>query len=50
MLSSELGSAKWQKIKEAELPWWSSGCDSTLAVQETEVQSLVKELDPTCCD
>ena len=25
MLSSELGSVKWQKIKEAELPWWSSG-------------------------
>ena len=32
------------------LPWWSSGSDSVLSVQRVWVQSLVKELDPTCCN
>ena len=28
--------------------WWSSGRDSVLPMQGTWVQSLVRELDPTC--
>ena len=32
------------------LPWWSSGWDSVLPVQGSWVQSLVRELDPTCCN
>ena len=31
------------------LPWWSGGSDSTLPMQRAWVQSLVMELDPTCC-
>ena len=30
------------------LPWWSSGWDSTLQVQGSQVHTLVRELDPTC--
>ena len=30
------------------LPWWSSNKDSAHPMQGTWVQSLVKELDPTC--
>ena len=30
------------------LPWGSSGKDSTLPMQEAQVRSLVRELDPTC--
>ena len=32
------------------LLWWSSGWDSALPMQGTPVQSLVRELDPTCCN
>ena len=32
------------------LPWWSSGWDSLLPVQGARVRSLVRELDPTCCN
>ena len=28
-------------------PWWSSGKDSVLPMQESQVQSLIRELDPT---
>lgn len=28
-------------------PWWSSGQDSMLPMQRTQVQALVRELDPT---
>ena len=31
------------------LPWWPSVWDSELPMQGTQVQSLVRELDPTCC-
>ena len=31
-------------------PWWSSGWDSTFPTQGAQVQSLVRELDPTCCN
>ena len=30
------------------LPWWRSGWDSTLPMPGAWVQSLVRELDPTC--
>jgi len=30
------------------LSWWSSGSDSVLPAQGAQVQSLVRELDPTC--
>ena len=30
------------------LPWWSSGQDSALSMQEAGGRSLVEELDPTC--
>ena len=30
------------------LPWWHSGSDSKLSMQGAWVQSLVRELDPTC--
>ena len=30
------------------LPWWSSGEDSMLPVQGSQVRSLVRELDPAC--
>ena len=29
-------------------PWWSSGQDSALSMQEAGGRSLVEELDPTC--
>ena len=32
------------------LPRWSSGWDSVLPMQGARVQSLLKELDPTCCN
>ena len=38
---------EWIKIRYW-LPWWSSGQDSALSMQEAGGQSLVKELDPTC--
>ena len=31
-----------------ELPWWSRDSDSMLPRQGAQVQSLVRELDPTC--
>ena len=31
------------------LPWWYSGKDSTVSMQRAWVQSLVRELDSTCC-
>ena len=34
------------KITVSRLPWWSSGYDSMLPMQGTQVQSLVRELDP----
>ena len=37
------------KITVSRLPWWSNGYDSMLPMQGTQVQSLVRELDPTCC-
>ena len=30
------------------IPWWSTGWDSVLPMQGTWVQSLVRELGPTC--
>ena len=30
------------------LPWWSSGWDFKLPMWEAWIQSLVRELDPTC--
>ena len=35
-------------LRLLELPWWSSGQDSEFPTQEAWVQSLVRELDPTC--
>ena len=32
------------------LPWCSSGWDPELPMQRTQVQSLIRELDPTCCN
>ena len=32
------------------LPWWSRGWDAMLPTQGALVQSLVRELDPTCHD
>ena len=32
------------------LSWWSSGWDPALPVQGAQVQSLVRELEPTCCN
>ena len=29
-------------------PWWSGGEEAMLPVQGAQVQSLVRELDPTC--
>ena len=34
---------------DSGLPWWSSGWDSKLPIQGTQVPSLVTELDPTRC-
>ena len=30
------------------IPWWPSGLDFELPMQGDQVQSLVRELDPTC--
>ena len=43
---SNCGSIYSKKIFVKGLPWWSSGWDSMLPVQGTQVQSLVTELDP----
>ena len=32
------------------LSWWSTGWDSVLPMQGTQVQSMVRELGPTCCN
>ena len=32
------------------LSWWSSGSDSVFPLQRAQVQSLGRELDPTCCN
>lgn len=32
------------------LAWWSSDWGSALLIQGAQVWSLVKELDPTCCN
>ena len=34
----------------AGLPWWSSGYDSTLPMQRTQVGSQFREPDPACCN
>ena len=39
-----------KNFKMRELPWWSSGWDSTLLMCRARVRSLVRELDPTCCN
>ena len=36
-----------KKIEWVRLPWWFSGWDSMLPMQEAMVQFLVRELDPT---
>ena len=33
-----------------ELPWRSRAKDSELPLPGTQVRSLVRELDPTCCN
>ena len=33
-----------------ELPLWSSGQDSMFLTHGAQVQSLVRELDPACCN
>ena len=40
---------KFKRFKrhQSGLPWWSSGQDSMLPVQGSQVLSLVRELDPT---
>ena len=38
-----------KKIK-SEMIWWSSGSDSVFSMQGARVPSLVRELDPTCCN
>ena len=45
-----LASVEKQDIKgpHGELPWWSSGWHSELPMQGPQVQSLVRELYPTC--
>ena len=40
----------WLKMTTAGLPWWLSGQDSMLPMQAAQVRSLVRELDPTCCN
>ena len=37
------------KQNDLDLPWWSSGKDSMLPMQEAQIPSLVRELDSTCC-
>ena len=37
------------KMPHQGLPWWSSGQNSMLAMQGLGIQSLVRELNPTCC-
>ena len=32
------------------LLWWPGGWDSALPMQGTQIQSLVRELDPTHCN
>ena len=36
-----------QELTELRLPWWSSGWDSMIPMQEAQVLSLVWEVDPT---
>ena len=38
----------FQQKEGLGLPWWCS--DSSLSMQEAQVQSLVRDLDPTCCN
>ena len=38
------------KAEWRSLPWGSRGYDSMLRMQGAQVQSLVRELDPTCCN
>lgn len=39
-----------ESVKDLEgLPWQYSGWESTLPFREVRVQSLVRELGPTCC-
>ena len=38
----------FKKFQDSGLPWWSSGQDSVLLMQGAWVQSMVRELDPTC--
>ena len=40
----------WYYWNMKGLPWWSNGWDSVLPMQKTGVRSLVRELDPTCCN
>ena len=39
-----------QKNKQQGLSWWFGSLDFTLQKQGAWVQSLVGELDPTCCN
>ena len=36
------------KIVLGGLPQWCNGSDSALPIQVTQVQFLIRELDPTC--
>ena len=38
------------KEKEYGIPWWFSGWNSVVPTQGTQVQSPVRELDPTYCN
>ena len=38
------------KSQERGLPWWSGGQDSALPMLRAHIRSLVRELDPTCCN
>ena len=47
---SGLGYSSVKKHWLRGLPWWASGLDSALPMQGAQVQSLLRELDPTCCN
>ena len=48
--SEQMGSKKLREIKMRTLglPGWSCGYDFMLSMQGAWVQTLVRELDPTC--
>ena len=46
-----VGITFWEWMESGQgLPWCSSGWDSVLPRQGAQVWSLVRELDPTCCN